>query len=54
MFTNECTGESHPVGTAPPAPLVRVEPPAQRSWAEKSAEEIIQDIRRFARNPGTI
>ena len=54
MFTNEFTCESHPVVTAPPAPLVRVEPPAQRSWAEKSAEEIIQDIRRFARNPGTI
>jgi hypothetical protein len=49
FFTNECTGERHPVGTAEPAPLQRVHGADRRSWAEKTPLEILDDLREWAR-----
>lgn len=54
MFLNTCTGKSHLAEKNKPAPLIRVEPPVKRTWDTSTPEEILADIRRFARNPGTI
>ena len=53
-FTNECTGERHPMGSAPTAPVQRMQTFQSKlnglhrgedySWATATPEEILSDI----------